>query len=213
MYGTPAHLVIGFHACDAAVGEKVLAGREHLKPSKNKYDWLGSGRYFWEGNFDRAVEYSEWLASRQSHPRIKKAFVIGAIIDLGHCLNLVESAHLKLMRDGYERLSVLCGMAGTSMPANRPAKGSKDLILRNFDCAVVESVHQLAQEAGQPAYDSVRGVFWEGRQLYPNAGFRSHNHIQVCVRNPNCIKGYFRPLEHSPDYPLPSLVRPVPDDR
>ncbi|TSA32147.1 MAG: hypothetical protein D4R64_16610 [Porphyromonadaceae bacterium] len=40
---------------------------------------------------------------------------------------------------------------------------------------------------------SVRGVFFEGKELYPNSGFREKNHIQICVRNPNCIKGYFLP--------------------
>ena len=42
-------------------------------------------------------------------------------------------------------------------------------------------------------YDSVRGVFWEGHEIYPNAGFSEKNHIQICVCNPNCIKGYFLP--------------------
>jgi hypothetical protein len=44
-------------------------------------------------------------------------------------------------------------------------------------------------------FDSVRGVFWEGRELYPNAGFREKDHIQICIRNPNCIKGFFYPRE------------------
>ena len=44
-------------------------------------------------------------------------------------------------------------------------------------------------------FDSVRGVFWEGKELYKNAGFREKDHIQICIRNPNCIKGYFLPRE------------------
>ncbi len=31
----------------------------------------------------------------------------------------------------------------------------------------------------------------------PTAGFYTKNHIQLCVRNPDCIKGYFRPLADS----------------
>ena len=41
------------------------------------------------------------------------------------------------------------------------------------------------------AFDSARGVFVEGEALYPNAGFNEKNHIQICIRNPNCIKGFF----------------------
>ena len=105
MYGTPAHLVIGFHACDQSIGEAVLAGKTGLNVSTNKFDWLGSGRYFWEGNYDRALEYGRWLAKRKTNPKIEKAFVMGAIIDLGHCLNLLESENLKILQNGYERLA------------------------------------------------------------------------------------------------------------
>jgi hypothetical protein len=52
----------------------------------------------------------------------------------------------------------------------------------------------------ESAYDSVKGVFWEGDELYPNAGFREKDHIQICVRNPNCIKGYFLPRELNSKY-------------
>jgi hypothetical protein len=45
-----------------------------------------------------------------------------------------------------------------------------------------------------PLYETVRGAFWEGERLYPNAGFRERNHVQLCVRDPAAIKGYFRVL-------------------
>jgi hypothetical protein len=51
--------------------------------------------------------------------------------------------------------------------------------------------------------NSVRGVFFEGTDLYDNAGFKSNNHIQIAVRNPNCIKGYFIPRELDNNYPKP----------
>ena len=38
--------VLGYHGCDAALAEEVLAGREILRPSRNDYDWLGEGIYF-----------------------------------------------------------------------------------------------------------------------------------------------------------------------
>ena len=36
-----------------------------------------------------------------------------------------------------------------------------------------------------------------------NAGFAEKNHIQICVCNPNCIKGYFLPREIDMKYPNP----------
>jgi hypothetical protein len=67
--------------------------------------------------------------------------------------------------------------------------------LRDLDCAVFETIHKIRKEENDPVYDSIRGVFWEGEELYPNAGFREKDHIQICIRNPNCIKGYFLPRQ------------------
>ena len=48
-----------------------------------------------------------------------------------------------------------------------------------------------------------RGVFFEGDDLYPNAGFKEKNHIQIAIRNTNCIKGFFIPRELDNKYPKP----------
>lgn len=36
--------------------------------------------------------------------------------------------------------------------------------------------------------------------LYPEAGFTEKNHIQICIRNPNCIKSFFLPRELDLNY-------------
>jgi len=48
-----------------------------------------------------------------------------------------------------------------------------------------------------PDYDSVRAFFPEDECLYPDAGFRKRNHVQICVIKPShCIKGYFKPIKN-----------------
>jgi hypothetical protein len=42
-------------------------------------------------------------------------------------------------------------------------------------------------------FDSTRGVFTEGGEAFPRAELQKKNHIQICIRNPNCIKGFFLP--------------------
>lgn len=42
-------------------------------------------------------------------------------------------------------------------------------------------------------FDSTRGVFTEGGPVFPGAGILEKSHIQICIRNPNCIKGFFLP--------------------
>ena len=43
------------------------------------------------------------------------------------------------------------------------------------------------------SFDTVCGYFQEGNDAYLGSGIREKSHIQVCVRNTDCIKGYFLP--------------------
>jgi hypothetical protein len=87
------------------------------------------------------------------------------------------------------------------LPKNKMVAG--DLLIRHLDCAVVEAVHQVNESQGRRNYDSVRGVFMEGVPLYEGTEFRERNHIQICVRNPNCIKGFFRVRETDGAFKVP----------
>lgn len=97
------------------------------------------------------------------------------------------------MKNGYEILCADYNNASKSLPKNRGKRGN-DILLRDLDCAVVQRIHQFNKELDKKAYDSVRGVFTEGNTIYEDSGFMEKTHIQICVTNPNCIKGYFKPL-------------------
>ena len=75
--------------------------------------------------------------------------------------------------------------------------------MRNLDCAVIQNLHEELERNEVKPFDSVRAAFIEGDPLYPNAGFHDKNHIQISIRNPICIKGYFLPLEANDDWPVP----------
>ena len=126
---------------------------------------------------------------------IKNPSVIGAIIDLGLCFDLLDYGMLQILKSGYDVFKLILEKTGRELPLNKTVGNSEDLLLRDLDCAVFETIHKIRKEENDPAYDSVRGVFWEGEELYPNAGFREKDHIQICIRNPNCIKGYFLPRQ------------------
>lgn len=111
--------------------------------------------------------------------------------------------YLEELKDAYNLFAEICKLAEKPMPVNISAHGSSDLLLRRLDCAVIETAHSYNDSEGNPPYDSVKGVFWEGKELYPNAGFREKDHIQICVRNPNCIKGFFLPRPIDLRYPNP----------
>jgi hypothetical protein len=191
-------LVLGYHGCDRAIGEAVLAGESDLKASQNAYDWLGHGVYFWEHNSTRAIEWASLLRAkpRKGRPQIKEPMAIGAVIDLGFCLNLLDARFLSQLPIAFKKLQALHSSLGEPLPQNRTVGGSSDLLLRHLDCAVIETLHQLRLDENKPAFDSARGVFVEGDAIYPGAAIQEFNHIQVCVRNPACILGYFRVSKH-----------------
>ena len=185
--------ILGYHGCDRKLAERVFSGKSSLAFSHNDYDWLGDGIYFWEHNAQRAFEFAAEVAARPhpSRQTIKSPAVIGAVIDLGLCLNLLDSRSIATVRSAYDELVESFAAAGRPLPRNT---GGDDLFRRHLDCAVVRAMHQTREDNGKPAFQTIRAAFVEGGPLYENAGFAAKSHIQVCVRDLRCIKGYFRPL-------------------
>ena len=192
--------VLGYHGCDRRIGEGILRNDEHVAISKNRYDWLGEGAYFWENSPERAREWAEFLKKHPPQPsrRVAEPFVIGAIIELGNCLDLTDASSLQIVRAGYDQFQRANALAGAKLPVNEPAHSDDiDLVKRHLDCAVVNFVHLLRERERLDPFDTVRGVFTEGGELYPGAKIMAKTHVQVCVRNPKkSIKGYFRPLTY-----------------
>lgn len=206
MYSILPNLVIAFHGCDEETFEKVLYHHEDLKPSNNSYDWLGNGIYFWEDSVDRAWQWAVSSCERynKKHPgeKEKKPAVIGAVISLGNCLNLTDYKSGDILRAGYEILKYELSLNGKELPQNRNVKNNTDLLYRDLDCAVIQRIHQYNREQGKRDFDSVRGIFIEGNPVYENSGIKDKTHVQLCVVNPNCIKGYFKPRAQSKEWEL-----------
>lgn len=202
MYSSHPHFVLGFHGCDQSVADAIIARQEsHIIASENPWDWLGHGIYFWEHDPHRAYEWACYLKDNpkkmsKGKKRIKKPTVIGAVIDLGKCLNLLSGKLIQLVEGTYNHLRQLFEKAEVPIPRNTDDA-------RFLDCAVINAFHMFEKENGGVSYDTVRGMFPEGEPLYSNAGFRKKNHIQLCVVNPNCIKGYFYPINPLQSYPIP----------
>lgn len=182
--------ILGFHGCDRSTAEKILSGQEeHLLKSEKAYDWLGSGIYFWEGSPRRALE---WANARKDEGKISHPYVLGAIIDLRHCLDLFDREGLEQVKMAHREMLKVFRLLQEVPPKN--VGRTPDKAGRKLDCAVLNYLHWSRRGRKLQAYDSVRAPFLEGPKLYPGAGFRSQNHIQICVRDTACIKGYFRPF-------------------
>lgn len=186
--------VLGYHGCDRDVGESLLSGKTQFKASENAHDWLGHGIYFWENNPMRAMDWAQFMAahSRFKH-RVHTPYAVGAVIDLGNCLDLTESSSLILVEEAFHSLKKLFELSDLTLPENKAAsKEDEDLVERFLDCAVINHVHELCEDYSEELFDTVRGAFHEGRPLYPGAAIMQKTHIQLCVRNSSRVRGIFR---------------------
>ncbi|MCI8828068.1 MAG: hypothetical protein HFE98_04370 [Ruminiclostridium sp.] len=198
MYQKLPNLVLGFHGCNKDTFKAVIKKGGALKCSNNVFDWLGNGIYFWEQNYARAYEWAVRYRGGKEN-----AAVIGAVIDLGYCLNLTDSASADILREGYEMLKDNCKEADITLPQNRSPKEGTDILRRDLDCAVIQQIHEFNKSQKRDEFDSVRGVFTEGGPPYSGSAFCERTHIQLCIRNPNCIKGYFEPRGKQNGYGMP----------
>lgn len=191
--------VLGYHGCDKAIAEKAVLNGAAILQSDKDYDWLGPGAYFWESDPLRAREWAEWKAKRGDY---KNPTVIGAVIDLGNCLDLVARENIEILKAAYLSFLKVQKKSGLTVPKNRSPTGikDKDRLLRYLDCAVFRHLHRIIESLSEDEpniqpFDTIRGMFVEGGRVYPGSGLHQKSHVQVAVRSPQCIKGIFYPLD------------------
>jgi hypothetical protein len=182
MYTDNIGLIIGFHGCSKSLADRVISGRDDFRFSNKPYDWLGNGIYFWDRDPVRAYEFAVQKGS-------KEPSVVGAIIDPKKCLDLRCREGHEVLRDAYEYLREKGGLEekNSSFRDGIPLK-------RELDCIVIENACKTVINSGRP-FDSVIGTFFEGKEIYPGAGLRDKTHTQICIRNSDCILGYFWPRD------------------
>lgn len=191
LYQRQPSFVLGFHGTDrSVVDDAVSRAIKHLDKSEDTTEWLGHGVYFWENDPARAME---WARTGKTKGNIETPDAVGAVIDLGFCLDLTTMTGLAEVATAYEMLANAFQQAGLALPQNT---AGPDKVKRELDCAVIQALHRYRAGEGLEAYDSVRAPFPEDKPLFNDSGFRKRNHIQICVIKPEkCIKGYFKPIK------------------
>ena len=167
-------IVLGYHGCTSEFADDLIAGRlpiDRWEPSRNRYDWLGEGIYFWEHGPARARAWGQ-------------GGVVGAVIQLGTCLDLTDINYTRALRASYDSLAETYLAKSDALPENRGKS-------RELDRLVIDEVVLSAAAAGV-RYQTVRCPFLEGEPAYPGTEILLDSHIQVAVRDPSCIVGVFR---------------------
>lgn len=111
--------------------------------------------------------------------------MVGAVIQLGLCLDLTDVNHTKLLWTHYKALRQARRKMGLSMPRN---KGKR----RNLDCLVINELSDSSERKGI-VFQTVRCPFLEGKPAFPGSGILRESHVQIAVRDKSCILGIFRP--------------------
>lgn len=184
--------MLGYHGCDEKIGNSVVRHSTRFQRSEKKYDWLGPGVYFWESDPHRALE---WAKEKSLRDGTTKPYVVGAVIDLGNCLDLTLRENLALLSAAYRDLTTDARRSKSPLPRNADKKGIRggDKLLRFRDCAVITRLHSLRAEVGEPPFDTVRGLFIEGRPVFPGARIYEKTHTQIAVFNLDAIREVFSP--------------------
>lgn len=73
-----------------------------MRAENRNYHWLGGGIYFWENDQERALE---WAKEKSSRGEVKTPSVIGAVIELGKCLDLSVRENVPLLTAAHESLT------------------------------------------------------------------------------------------------------------
>lgn len=173
-------IVVGYHGCHRDFAQGLVRGRislEEWQASRNDYDWLGEGIYFWEHAPGRA-----WQWARERHGA--DGAVVAAEIELGRCLDLGDTRFTTLLRLVHEDTVRWYADEGLKLPQNRGREGK----LRRLDCLIVDQTVAFLDQRAALSVQTVRCPFEEGEPAYDGGMIRSQSHVQIAVRDRNCLR-------------------------
>lgn len=166
---------IGYHGTSVQAARRILS--TGFEVSRNEYDWLGDGAYFFQDAPHRA---REWARERFGD----EAAVLGAEIDLEDCIDLLDLTWQSVVREAYEDLRRR--LDASAQPVPRQTSGAHRL-----DRAVINHVVAVLQSRGITVR-TVRAAFMEGDPLFPGSALWSRAHVQIAVRDPAAIERLWR---------------------
>ncbi len=134
----------------------------------------------------------EWARQKHKEGKISKPAVVGALIHLGKCFDLMDTRSTTILSAAFDDFRTGMLEDGQALPAN---SADHDQLKRERDCAVLNWLMSRFEKEGEThAFQTIRGLFTEGGPAFPGSGIRMKSHIQIAVRDPSCILGFFRPI-------------------
>jgi hypothetical protein len=149
--------------------------------SIRKASWLGYGTYFFYDAPGHASNWAESVAIRRqaSNPTVKPV-VIEAEIDLGNCLNLLDSLYWPLVAASYA--SVPASVTQLAFGVAGPQAG-----FNYRDCAALNAIISAFIINGTPL-DTIVAAFAEGTPIGPGSYLFDKSAVAICVQHPGLIR-------------------------
>ncbi len=148
-----------------------------FKPSNNDYDWLGAGVYFWQDAPIRAKQWAQFVYPQQPA-------VIKSLIHLDNCIDLLDVGWVSPIRALYNRFVDDYRISNLPLPTQSPGRSKA----HRLDCALFDYAVKSINRSSHQEIETIRSVFVEGENIYPNSAIYDLGHVQIAVRNTELIK-------------------------
>lgn len=175
--------VVGYHGTLRETAIEIVKGERNFKFSTNDYDWLGSGIYFWEHAPKQALSWAQQRYRKRRRP----VAVLGAMIRLGHCFDLMDPENAKLLKSFNSKMIKDFEETNTTVPKNCLSKKYLDCLTLNAFYKATDTSDELPGKI-----DTCRAAYVPTQskdRLWPSSWLYHDTHVQICVRNTACILG------------------------
>ena len=112
---------------------------------------------------------------------------------MGDCFDLLDTKFTNLLKTAYPAFVARLKILSVETPKNEKARPDGTKLFHNLDRAVIEYTIGLLNDGENRKIQSVRGAFWEGNEVFDGSAIMEQSHIQIAVRDENCVLGYFKP--------------------
>lgn len=163
--------VRGFHGTTSSKQASILT--EGFELSRNPYDWLGDGIYFFQDAPRRA-----WQWATEHHG--PEAAVLGASIRVEDFMDLLDVGWAREITAFYDAFVAHLKAAGRPLPVQQGGAHRLDRQVLNYAVGVLEQRGLIVR--------AVRAPFVEGSRIFPNSGLFDQAHVQIAVRDPSIIE-------------------------
>jgi hypothetical protein len=166
--------VFGYHGTNRAKADSILSNGWRV--SDNDYDWLGKGVYFFQ---DAPIRAMQWAT--QQH--LQQGAVIRSLIRLDNCIDLLDIKWFPPLKIVYNSFTKQYQNSNRPLPQQNPMRSKA----HRLDCEFFNYTTQMLHRRGQDI-ETIRALFIEGENIFPNSAIFDLAHIQIAVKNPDLIE-------------------------